>query len=102
MMTFLKKKSTKNTPAYPKTDLLASEVDDSWNVRISSGDFEGVIFRIGRVRFIEEHDQLRIAYEYDVLDSGGHGEEQLTSAAFKSTIHSILELYLTEGPDGTN
>jgi len=101
-MKSLKKLLTKSTPPWPKTELLASEVDDSWNIRISSGEFEGVIFRIGRVRFIEEHDQLRIAYEYDLLDSANHSEEALTSAVFKSTIHSILELYLKEGPDGTN
>lgn len=101
-MTFLKKLLTKNTPAWPKTELLASEVDDSWNVRISSGEFEGVIFRIGRVRFIEESDQLRIAYDYEILDTADHDEAALTSATFKSTMNSILELYLSEGPDGTN
>lgn len=101
-MTFLKKLLTKNTPAWPKTELLASEVDDSWNVRISSGEFEGVIFRIGRVRFIEESDQLRIAYDYEILDTADHDEATLTSATFKSTMNSILELYLSEGPDGTN
>jgi hypothetical protein len=101
MMTFLKKKSKKPTPQ-PKTELLASEVDDSWNIKIASGDFAGVVFRFNRVRFVENDDRLRIAYEYDVLDSANISDEELTSPAFKSTIDSILELYLTEGPDGTN
>lgn len=103
MMTFLKKIFQKNTtPPYPKTELIANDVDDTWNIRIVDGDFSGVVYRYNRVRFIEEADQLRIAYEYDLIDTGNLSEEELTSQQFKSTIHSILEQFLTEGQDGKN
>lgn len=103
MMTFLKKIFQKNTtPPYPKTELIANDVDDTWNIRIVDGDFAGVMYRYNRVQFIEEMGQLRIAYEYDLIDTGNFSEEELTSQQFKHTIHSILEQFLTEGQDGKN
>ena len=103
MWTFLTKIFQKNTtPPYPKTELIANDIDDTWNIKIVDGDFAGVMFRYNQVRFIEEGDHLRIAYEYDLLDTGIHSEEELTSQQFKYTIHSILEQFLTEGQDGKN
>lgn len=103
MMTFLKKIFQKNTtPPYPKIELVENDVDDIWNIRIVDGDFAGVVYRYNQVRFIEEQDILRISYDYDLLDTGAHSEEELTSQQFKHTIHCILEQLLTEGQDGKN
>ena len=100
MMTFLKKIFKKNTPLCPTTEFLPSEVDDLWNVKITSGDFAGVIYRYNRVGFEEDGMGLRIKFEYDVLDSGPVGEADLTSPQFKATISNILEQFLNEGNDG--
>lgn len=103
MTTFLKKIFQKNTrPLPPKIDLIANDIDDVWNISIVDGDFAGVVFVFNRVQFIEEDTGLRISYGYDIIDSGIHSEEALTSPQFKATIHCILEQVLTQGQDGKN
>jgi hypothetical protein len=79
---------------------VASEVDDTWMIKITSGDFAGVVYRYNRVGFVEEPSGLRIRFEYDVIDSGSIAEEELTSPQFKATISSILESFLEESQDG--
>ncbi len=97
------KKSTKPTqPLAPEFALVANDIDDNWDIKITTGDYAGVLFRFGQVRFLPEDDQLTIKYDYDIIDSGGLAMSALTAPEFKYTLHNILEQLLEEEAHGEN
>lgn len=42
-------------------------IDDQW-VKLNEGPYAGIIYRYGRVRLLEEHDTLRVSFEYETQD----------------------------------
>lgn len=44
------------------------KIDDQW-IELTEGPYEGIVYRYGRVQLIEEDDQLRVRFEYE-LDDG--------------------------------
>ncbi len=86
----------------PEFELVANDIDDNWDIKITTGEFAGVLFRFGQVRFLPEDDQLTIKYDYDIIDSGGLDLSTLTRAEFKYTLHHILEQLLEEEAHGEN
>ncbi len=42
-------------------------INDSW-IELLEGPYEGIIYKYGRVEFIEESDSLRIRFDYELAD----------------------------------
>lgn len=42
-------------------------IDDQW-IKLNEGPYTGVVYKYGRVELIEEGDQLRIRFEYELQD----------------------------------
>lgn len=42
-------------------------IDDQW-VKLNEGPYAGIIYKYGRVQLIEEGDQLRVRFEYELED----------------------------------
>jgi hypothetical protein len=97
------KTSTKPTPRLaPEFELVANAIDDNWDLKITTGEFAGVLFRFGQVRFLPDDHSMTIKYDYDIIDSGGLDMAALTSPEFKYTLHHILEQLLEEEAHGEN
>ena len=79
----------------PKNYTFVSRDKDNWtSILITKGDYEGVIYRYGRVSVAEkENDEgnLPLSFKFNVLDYNNHNEEELNaSVEFKDTIGDIL------------
>ena len=42
-------------------------IDDQW-VKLTEGPYQGIVYKYGRVQLIEEDDQLRVRFEYELED----------------------------------
>lgn len=42
-------------------------IDDQW-VKLNEGPYAGIIYKYGRVQLIEEGDQLRVRFDYELED----------------------------------
>ena len=42
-------------------------INDSW-IELTGGRYDGIIYKYGRVELIEEDDQLRVRFEYELAD----------------------------------
>ena len=49
-------------------------IDDQW-IKLIDGPYAGTMYRYGRVQLIEEDDQLRIRFEYEI-DDGSRRDQQ--------------------------
>ena len=79
----------------PENYTFVSRDKDKWtSILITKGDYEGVIYRYGRVSVAEkENDEgnLPLSFEFNVLDYNNHNEEELNaSVEFKDTVWYIL------------
>lgn len=48
-------------------------VDGEW-IKLTSGLYEGVVFKYGRVQFNEEGDHLKLSYDYEVREGSPDDE----------------------------
>lgn len=92
------------------TDLIQENVDyifknaedDSglMNIKLASGDYEGVEYRYGKVSVEEdeENDQAYLSFEFDVIDPGENSllEENID---FKNHIGNILQNIMMKSLD---
>ena len=79
----------------PENYTFVSRDKDNWtSILITKGDYEGVVYRYGRVSVAEkENDEgnLPLSFKFNVLDYNNHNEEELNaSVEFKDTIGDIL------------
>lgn len=65
-------------------------IDDQW-IKLNEGPYAGIIYKYGRVELIEEGDQLRIRFEYDVKDGTRPGYD------FEQYIGPILTELIEKG-----
>lgn len=65
-------------------------VDDQW-IRLTDGPYEGTVYKYGRVQLIEEQDQLRLKFEYELNDGTRLDED------FVQHIGPILVELIVEG-----
>lgn len=42
-------------------------IDDQW-IKLNEGPYAGTVYKYGRVQLIEEGDQLRVRFEYELED----------------------------------
>ena len=66
------------------------KIDDQW-IELTEGPYEGIVYRYGRVQLIEEDDQLRVRFEYE-LDDGSRLDSN-----FIQYIGPILTELIEEG-----
>lgn len=52
-------------------------VDDEW-IKLNDGPYVGIVYRYGRVQFIEEGEFLRIKFEYELQD-GTRKDDEFTN-----------------------
>lgn len=80
---------TPTKPQVPTYQLIEDSADDIFNIRIEDGEASGLIYRYRQVRFFEdkEGDQLRIQYNYDLIDN----PNQLTQDKIESILTVILD-----------
>ena len=79
----------------PENYTFVSRDNDNWtSILITKGNYEGVIYRYGRVSVSEKENNegnLPLSFKFNVLDYNNHNEEELNaSVEFKDTIGDIL------------
>jgi hypothetical protein len=50
-------------------ELLDEDCDGNQLIKLLSNEYSGIIYTYGRVRLLEEDDQLRVQFEYDVHEN---------------------------------
>ena len=91
----------------PENYTFVSRDKDKWtSILITKGDYEGVIYRYGRVSVAEEENEdgkMPLSFQYNVIDEVGHDKEELEkSNEFKNTLGDILVDILDEQLEAGN
>lgn len=68
-------------------ELLEEDYENNQLIRLTSEKYSGIIYSYGRVNLIEEDDQLRIQFEYDIHENP---IGILNETDFRNTIGDIL------------
>lgn len=68
-------------------ELLDEDHDGSRFIRLTSREYSGIIYTYGRVRLLEEDDQLRVQFEYEIHENP---VGVLEEAKFRNHIGDIL------------
>ena len=50
-------------------ELLDEDFDGNQLIKLTSSEYSGIIYTYGRVRLLEEDDQLRVQFEYDIQEN---------------------------------
>jgi hypothetical protein len=50
-------------------ELLDEDYDGNQLIKLTSSEYSGIIYTYGRVRLLEEDDQLRIQFEFDIHEN---------------------------------
>ena len=50
-------------------ELLDEDYNGNQLIKLTSSDYSGIIYTYGRVRLVEEDDQLRVQFEYDIQEN---------------------------------
>lgn len=70
-------------------------LDESYNgsqlIKLTSGDYSGIIYSYGAVELVEEEDQARLKFDYKV-----HSEHEYNEQEFGKYVGDILVDLLTE------
>lgn len=51
--------------------IMQHKVDGVQAIKLTDAPYSGIIFNYGKVSFDEQEDNLKIRFEYDILDDGG-------------------------------
>ena len=65
-----------------------------------AGFYQGVVYRYGKVTPIEEKDQLRLKFDWQILDSNGLGKEHFGEDFFNligDILYDIMDKQLKDG-----
>ena len=65
-----------------------------------AGFYQGVVYRYGKVTPIEEKDQLRLKFDWQILDSNGLGKEHFGEDFFNligDILYDIMDEQLNDG-----
>lgn len=91
-------------PKTPDYELQSSPWDDSTWVKITSGNYTGVIFSYGRVRFAREMEIGKLEFTYNIIASGNFIKEDLQNdAEYVNIMGDILtEIIIKHEPTRTN
>tara|TARA_B100001939_G_scaffold266851_1_gene234226 strand:+ start:326 stop:625 length:300 start_codon:yes stop_codon:yes gene_type:complete len=65
-----------------------------------AGFYQGVVYRYGKVTPIEEKDQLRLKFDWQILDSNGLGKEHFGEEFFNligDILYDIMDEQMKDG-----
>ncbi len=65
-----------------------------------AGFYQGVVYRYGKVTPIEEKDQLRLKFDWQILDSNGLGKEHFGEDFFNligDILYDIMDEQMKDG-----
>ena len=65
-----------------------------------AGFYQGVVYRYGKVTPIEEKDQLRLKFDWQILDSNGLGKEHFNDDFFNligDILYDIMDEQMKDG-----
>ena len=66
-----------------------------------AGFYQGVVYRYGKVTPIEEKDQLRLKFDWQILDSNGLGKEHFGEDFFNLIGDILYEIMDEQMKDGS-
>jgi len=79
------------------------EVNGAAGLKISSGQYENVIYTYSNVSISEAKDEITdedlpamLSFNFDVVDTSGYTDEELYTVEFKNKIGDILMSILTK------
>lgn len=98
------------SPIFPEpTDVVQyTYVDgnEQQNIKILSGNFTGVVFEYGSVKFLEENDSIRVDFDYNLIENPNEAEvtPDRVITVFGDIIMDVLEREMKQGglEDGGN
>lgn len=70
--------------------------DENYYVKLAGGDWDGLIYRYGQIKFIENinEDECTLSFKYDIIDANGY-EDVESIPGFNNyvgaVLHNILE-----------
>jgi len=65
-------------------------------IGIRNGEYEGTIFKYGKIGVHEEDGEASLAFEYDVVETNGKDAEEFREGKFKEICGDILLKILSE------
>jgi len=79
--------------------LVELEEDEHFQIKLLSGKFSDTLYKYGKVSFHEEKNQLRISFNYEILETplGIVAEDLKISQEFKGHISDVLNSILLSG-----
>ncbi len=98
------------SPIFPEpedvTQYTYVDGNEQQNIKILSGEFTGVVFEYGSVKFLEENDSIRVDFDYNLIENPNEVEvkpHQVTTV-FGDIIMDVLEREMKQGglEDGGN
>jgi hypothetical protein len=75
-----------------KYDFMGETEDGYFKLKFTEGPFSDIIFSLGRVELLEEDDQARLGFDYNILS--GVPEDK---NAFETACGDLLVQMITEG-----
>lgn len=90
-MTFQSKLPKKKFKEFEDYEFIYLPDEESTAVELTSGTFSGVIFQYFNVKFIEEGEQPKLKFQYDIIDGGTHDIDDLkNSQEFVTILGDLL------------
>ena len=74
-------------PEIPNYSLVEDSADDIFNISILDGPLAGLVYRYGKVRFVEEAGLLRVKFNYTII----WNPTQSTQEEIESILSVILD-----------
>lgn len=72
-------------------EVVQIDSEDHWGIKLTSGDFSGVIVKYREVSFSEQEDSCTCSFTYDIIDSGPFAPSKLeASTEFTSVLGDTL------------
>lgn len=68
------------------------EINDDKTISLTEEPYNGIVFKFGKVKLIEEEDLLRIQFEYDIIEGDCTRDE-----IFRNYIGDILVELIEQG-----
>ena len=90
-MTFQSKLPQKKFKEFIDYEFIYLPDEESTAVELTSGTFSSVIFQYFNVKFLEEGEQPKLKFQYDIIDSGTHDMDDLkNSQEFVTILGDLL------------
>jgi hypothetical protein len=87
--------------AHPNYDLIEMDGEDSWCIKIMSGEYADVVYKYNYVRVIEPNDPdgyATLKFDYEVLYHAELAEDKFTKA-FETVLGDILYDVISTSPE---